>query len=100
MRVRTAYDKELQKIQDQMLVMASMVDQAIFRSFGDCLRRADDLASGDPAMHTREREVRQPNSRVGSLFQRDYSSPVDRLVEERMMSFTCHDAGIAGGTAG
>ncbi len=32
MRVRSAYDKDLQRIQDKMLVMASMVDQAISRS--------------------------------------------------------------------
>ncbi len=32
MRFRTTYQKELQQIQDQMLIMASMVDQAIHRS--------------------------------------------------------------------
>lgn len=32
MRIRSAYEKELQQIQDQMLIMASMVDRQIDRS--------------------------------------------------------------------
>jgi len=74
-------------------------DQSIFRPFGDRFRGADDLARRRTAMHTREREVRQPNHRVGSFLQGNHPLPPDRIVEEGMMSLACHHAGITRGAA-